>query len=234
MRIAIAYPNLLMSPQATRVSVRAGSRWHGRSQARQRSRPSGPHRRLRRDHMPFPAVTKAPLRTLVRHRLSTGSVSPVNADSSETELIRYKEPAVSGNCVAGFKKDQVADNDIARGHECGVAVPDHLDCHIVAVCVEDVEFPAAPVLVEKRDAGGKEDRDDDPGRVQKAASLEKNETMAESMTAKSRILMMGPSKFSRYCFQSGSRSGGVITFAPYSSGFLLPRGTRGRPPRHIR
>ena len=44
---------------------------------------------------------------------------------------------------------------------------------------------------------------------------EKNETIAESMTAKSRILMMGLSKFFRYCFQSGSRSGGVITFAPY-------------------
>src|SRR5208337_1536838 len=40
-------------------------------------------------------------------------------------------------------------------------------------------------------------------------------TIAETTTAKRRILMMGLSKFFRYCFQSGARSGGVSTFVPY-------------------
>jgi len=41
--------------------------------------------------------------------------------------------------------------------------------------------------------------------------------MAEIATAKIRILMMGSLKFSRYCFQAGSRGGGVMTLAPYFS-----------------
>ncbi len=41
------------------------------------------------------------------------------------------------------------------------------------------------------------------------------ETTVETATARSRIRMIGSSNFSRYCFQSGSRTGGVMALAPY-------------------
>ena len=41
-----------------------------------------------------------------------------------------------------------------------------------------------------------------------------SETIVEMVTARSRILMIGSSKFSRYCFQSDSRTGGVMAFTP--------------------
>lgn len=41
------------------------------------------------------------------------------------------------------------------------------------------------------------------------------ETTVEMATARIRILMIGSSNFSAYCFQSGSRAGGVIVLTPY-------------------
>ncbi len=51
-------------------------------------------------------------------------------------------------------------------------VADHLDRDIVPVGVEYIEFFAAPVFVDERDARSEEDRNDDPDYVKDATAFD--------------------------------------------------------------
>jgi len=79
--------------------------------------------------------------------------------------VRRDQPAVGRYCIAGFEEDEIADHKVLCRHGCRVPVADDLDGHLVAVGIEDIELAAAPVFVVERDAGGKEDRNDNPDGI---------------------------------------------------------------------
>ena len=172
-RMAIAYPNRLMRPGECGEFL--FERGLGGMVDPERCRD---HAHLGRvahrccDHMPLARSDECPFQHAVEEVFPGRFSLPGKGRFIGEHVIGRDHPPVSGQGIAGFEQDQVADNDIAGRDRCRVPVPDHLDRNIVPVGVQHIEFPAAPVFVEERDAGCKEDRDDDPDGVKDAAALD--------------------------------------------------------------
>ena len=105
------------------------------------------------NHLPFSGSDECSFQDAVPQFFWDGLALPGKCGFIGKDIISSGYPAVSGYGITGFEKDQVADNDITRRDRGRVTVPDHLHCHIIPGGIQDIEFPAAPVLVEECDTG---------------------------------------------------------------------------------
>src|SRR5665647_2678955 len=106
-----------------------------------------------RNHLSFPCCDKSAFQDTFTHIFSDRLALTSKSRVINKNIISRSNPSIGRNCISGFKKDKVSDNDIPGLDRNGMTVPYYLNCHIIPVSIEHIELFTAPVFVEKRNAG---------------------------------------------------------------------------------